>query len=238
MEANGTHLRDGEAEPGHQAGCRGRQRARRPERDRRSRQDGGAARRGRAGGPFQLRDHQARSRGPLPRRAGRAGRRSRADRPRGRHACDGHDARHPHAHHVPPGRAGRLQRRGDSAVRQHLHRHAGEQVDAGAARVGLRAEAQRLPARGELGGQLLRHWQPQRAELHRSRRRRRLRYRRRLRSGTATRRARTRRRTCRCRRTPSRVWPARRSRRPAPRTRPTTTSWASRTCSPPSRRPE
>ena len=72
--------------------------------------------------------------------------------------------------------------------------------------------------------ELLRHRQPERAELHRARRRRRLRHHRRHRSGTATRPAPTPCRTCRCPTTPSPAWPARRSRPPARRPRPSTTT--------------
>ena len=104
----------------------------------------GAARGDRAGRPLQLRDHQARSRRPVPRRAGRAGRRSRADRPGrrdGRRPATTPDTRTPIT--FQQARAGRVQRRGHSALRPHLHRHAREQVDAGDPGLGLRAEDQR-----------------------------------------------------------------------------------------------
>ena len=93
---------------------------------------------------------------------------------------DGDDAREPRADHLPPGRAGRVQRRRHPALRPHLHRDAREQVDAGGAGIALRAQDQRLPARRQHREQLLRDRQPQRAQLHGAGRSRRLRHRRRL----------------------------------------------------------
>ena len=129
--------------------------------------------------PLRLRDHQARSRRPLSRRPRGAGRRPRAHRPLRGHGRDGDDHRDAPRDHVRPGRAGRVQRRGDPPLRPHLHRHAREQVDAGHPQLDLRAQDQRVSRGRQPGHQLLRHEQPERAELHRPRRRRRLRHHRR-----------------------------------------------------------
>ncbi len=83
----------------------------------------------RAHRPLRVRDHEARPRRSLSRRARDAGRRSGAHRPRRRLARDGDHARYPPAHHVPPGRAGGVRGGGDPPLRPHLRGHAREQVD-------------------------------------------------------------------------------------------------------------